>query len=215
MSSGGSTYQSQGNGTFLTGSFAVQTVGVIYETVLRDVDQDGYLDILRSGPSGIEFSRGNGSGTFSSYSTATIATAGAAAQITTADFNSDGALDIALGATGYLQTGVSVAVETTTLQRLNLTTSAEALSALGLIDAYFSRVSQQLGDIGASLSRLEVATSVLRQTTENHFSAASRISDVDIAEESARLQRAQITQQVAASVLAQANQQSTIALSLL
>jgi flagellin len=55
-----------------------------------------------------------------------------------------------------------------------------------------------------------IATSV-----ENLAAAESRIRDVDVAEETATLTRNQILQQASASILAQANQQPQIALSLL
>ena len=45
--------------------------------------------------------------------------------------------------------------------------------------------------------------------------ALSRITDADIAEETAKLIRTQINQQAAAAVLAQANQQPSLALRLL
>jgi flagellin len=47
------------------------------------------------------------------------------------------------------------------------------------------------------------------------MAAESRISDVDVAQETSALIRTQILQQAAASILAQANQQPQLALSLL
>jgi flagellin len=50
---------------------------------------------------------------------------------------------------------------------------------------------------------------------ENYIAASSRITDADIAQESARLTSTQIRQQGASAVLAQANQSPALVLQLL
>jgi flagellin len=69
--------------------------------------------------------------------------------------------------------------------------------------------------LGAVESRLNVAIQSLTVARENFASAESRIRDVDVASEAAELTRLSILQQAGASVLAQANQQPSLALSLL
>ena len=71
------------------------------------------------------------------------------------------------------------------------------------------------GNLGAVESRLTVTINNLEVAKENFASAESQIRDVDVASEAAELTRLNILQQAGASVLAQANQQPGIALSLL
>lgn len=71
------------------------------------------------------------------------------------------------------------------------------------------------GSLGAAESRLNVAINNLLVARENFQSAESRIRDVDVASEAAELTRVNILQQAASSVLAQANQQPNLALTLL
>jgi flagellin len=69
--------------------------------------------------------------------------------------------------------------------------------------------------LGASQNRLNVTVDNIGTTVENLAAANARIRDVDIAKETAELTRAQILVQAGVTVLAQANQSPTIALSLL
>ena len=71
------------------------------------------------------------------------------------------------------------------------------------------------GQLGATESRLEVTISNLQVARENFLAAESRIRDVDVASEAAELTRFNILQQAGASILAQANSQPQLALSLL
>jgi flagellin len=64
-------------------------------------------------------------------------------------------------------------------------------------------------------SRLQFAVDQLKTSTTNVEAANSRIFDVDVATESANFARSQIKVQSSASMLAQANGLSGIALSLL
>ena len=60
----------------------------------------------------------------------------------------------------------------------------------------------------AAINNLQIAR-------ENFNAAESRIRDVDVASEAAELTRTNILQQAAAAMLSQANQQPSLALSLL
>lgn len=71
------------------------------------------------------------------------------------------------------------------------------------------------GSLGAAESRLNVTINNLQVARENFQAAESRIRDVDVASEAAELTRLNVLQQAAAAVLAQANQQPSLALSLL
>lgn len=92
---------------------------------------------------------------------------------------------------------------------------AAARTALDAVKAAIETVDVGRGMIGASESRLHHAVNNL-STQRAEFSAAeSRIRDIDVAEESAKLISAQIRQQAAAAILAQANQQPALVLKLL
>jgi flagellin len=94
-------------------------------------------------------------------------------------------------------------------------TSTAAASFLSNIDRAISTVSTRRSEIGSIQNRLESAIKSLAIKQENMMSADSRIRDTDVAKEAATLTRNQILQQASASLLAQANQQPQIALSLL
>lgn len=87
--------------------------------------------------------------------------------------------------------------------------------ALDAVSRAITSLAATRGTLGASESRLRVAINNLSVARENFAAAESRIRDVDVATEAAELTRLGILQQAAASVLAQANQQPGMALSLL
>lgn len=90
--------------------------------------------------------------------------------------------------------------------------SKNALTVLGRRQ---EQLQSLVGTYGAVMSRLQSAHSVVSVARENSKAAESRIRDVDVAQESAELVRTQIVQQAATAILAQANQQPQLALSLL
>ena len=96
-----------------------------------------------------------------------------------------------------------------------VSTAAQALAALGLIDTAFDKVSLIRSRFGAVMNRLEITTNNLSTERINLSAAASRIRDVDVADESASLARTQVLVQAATSILAQANQSPQAALTLL
>lgn len=101
---------------------------------------------------------------------------------------------------------------------VNLTSVADKASAqnsLAAIDSAIVSVSAMRADFGAIQNRLQSTISNLAISMENLSAANSRIRDVDVAEETAELTRNNILLQAGTSVLAQANQTSNTALSLL
>jgi flagellin len=88
-------------------------------------------------------------------------------------------------------------------------------AALDAINTAISSLASTRGTLGATESRLQVAINALTVSRENFASAESRIRDVDVASEAAELTRLNILQQAGAAVLAQANQQPSLALNLL
>ena len=87
--------------------------------------------------------------------------------------------------------------------------------ALDAIRAAVSSVTRNRGTLGAAESRLETTITNLTIARENFQAAESVIRDVDVAAESAELTRLTILQQAGTAILAQANQQPSLALQLL
>ena len=97
----------------------------------------------------------------------------------------------------------------------DVTTTTNASAALATIDTAIDSVTSFRGSLGAIQNRLSSSARSIASTRENLAGAESRIRDVDIARETADLTRNTILQQAAVSVLAQANVQPQLALSLL
>lgn len=87
--------------------------------------------------------------------------------------------------------------------------------ALDAVNAAIGSLASSRGTLGAAESRLNVAINNLSVAKENFASAESQIRDTDVASQAAELTRLGILQQAGAAVLAQANQQPALALSLL
>ncbi|MCB0309651.1 MAG: flagellin FliC [Bdellovibrionales bacterium] len=92
------------------------------------------------------------------------------------------------------------------------TAAANALTALS---SAIDTLGVARGTVGAAESRLTSAVSYLSVIRENLVAAESRIRDVDVAQEVADMVRLQVLQQAGTAVLAQANLQPQVALSLL
>ena len=97
----------------------------------------------------------------------------------------------------------------------NLGAQEASRSALDAVRAAIGSLASTRGTLGATESRLQVTINNLSVARENFAAAESRIRDVDVASEAAELTRLGILQQAGAAVLAQANQQPGLALSLL
>ncbi len=114
---------------------------------------------------------------------------------------------------------IDIALDDLTVATLGIstdvTTSTNAQAALDLIDTAVDSVSTLRGNLGAAQNRISSTIRSIAIASENLSAAESRIRDVDIAAETADLTRNSILQQAAVSVLAQANVQPQIALSLL
>jgi flagellin len=98
---------------------------------------------------------------------------------------------------------------------LSLASKAGALSALDTIDAALGTLSTDRAQLGATGNRLQSAINDIQAFSESLSAANSRIKDVDVAQETSNMSRAQILAQAGVSVLAQANQMPQLALKLL
>lgn len=97
----------------------------------------------------------------------------------------------------------------------DITTSANAATAMTNLDAAIDTVTSTRADLGAAQSRMESAINGLRINAENQAAARGRIMDADFATETANLTKGQVLQQAGTAMLAQANQASQSVLSLL
>ena len=93
--------------------------------------------------------------------------------------------------------------------------ASAANSFIAVIDAAVGKVASQRATLGAHQTQLESTVRNLANVAENTAAAAGRVMDTDYAAETANLTKAQILQQAATSVLAQANAQPQAVLSLL
>ena len=136
-------------------------------------------------------------------------------------FNSESTAQIAIeGVTGTLAgLGLAAANVSSLAYSITGTTVDAAQSAARLaldgVNGAIGSLAVQRGNLGAVESRLSVSINNLSVARENFAAAESRIRDVDVAVESAELTRLNILQQAGAAILAQANQQPQLALSLI
>jgi flagellin len=101
------------------------------------------------------------------------------------------------------------------VDKIHITNKASADEAINTIDLALEEVSAMRGDIGALHNRLEHTVNNLSQTSENTKIAKSRIEDAEYAYETAEMTKAMMITSANMSVLAQANQSTSIALQLL
>lgn len=97
----------------------------------------------------------------------------------------------------------------------NYTLTLSSTSAIASLTTGIQDVATERASLGASQSRLELASSTLQIEYENLSSAISRIRDVDVAEESTQFARYNILVQSGTAMLSQANQTPQSVLKLL
>ncbi|HEY4957083.1 MAG TPA: flagellin [Caldimonas sp.] len=87
----------------------------------------------------------------------------------------------------------------------DLTTSANASTAVAALDTALNTITTNRATYGAAISRFGFAIANLQVTNENQTAARGRIMDADFAQETANLSRAQVLQQAGTAMIAQAN----------
>ena len=122
------------------------------------------------------------------------------------------------------QAGIAAAKQTTKTAGLlkkgnaiefTVSMASHATNTLANIDKLIQVVDSKRANLGALQNRMESTIRNQANISENQSDARSRIRDTDFASETAALTQNNIIQQASQSVLAQANQRPTIALSLL
>ncbi|CAM3808161.1 Flagellin [Vibrio aestuarianus subsp. francensis] len=102
-----------------------------------------------------------------------------------------------------------------TVKDIDVTTVGGSQQAVALIDGALKAVDSQRASLGAFQNRFGHAISNLDNINENVNASRSRIRDTDYARETTQMTKSQILQQASTSVLAQAKQSPSAALSLL
>ena len=98
---------------------------------------------------------------------------------------------------------------------VDISTSAGAGTALGLIDTAIQTVATERAKLGAVSNRLDTTVNNLTSAVTNLSEAKSRIQDTDFSVETTKLASAQILAQASTAMLAQANQSQQGVLNLL
>ncbi|MBX7144511.1 MAG: hypothetical protein K1X79_08690 [Oligoflexia bacterium] len=125
-------------------------------------------------------------------------------------------IEAGVGASGSLSSTLSVV--NGTLRGLNgtmITTRTAASGAITTVNRNIEMLTLARGTLGANLSRLSSAQSVLSTRWQEVAAASSRITDIDMAEETAQTVRRSILQDTTSALFAQAKRVPEIALQLL
>ena len=115
----------------------------------------------------------------------------------------------------FMDTSLDDAGYNITAARMEFDDAGEASDTISFVDAALSTLATDRANLGATQVQLESTVRNLANVAENTAAAAGRIMDTDYAAETANLTKAQILQQAATSILAQANAQPQAVLSLL
>jgi flagellin len=122
------------------------------------------------------------------------------------------------GKSGADATGQTVGFSASVLSStggVDLSTATGSQAALSVLDAAINTVTDSRASMGAYQNRLTASIANLESTSMNMQASRSRILDADYAKETTNLAKAQIIQQAATAMLAQANQSSQSVLALL
>jgi flagellin len=115
---------------------------------------------------------------------------------------------------GGLFSGNPSGASLSSVSSLDVNNVSSALKMLTAVDGALVRIDLERSDLGATMSRMEHTINNLSNIVVNTKAARSRIADADIAAESTELSKAQVLNQAAQAMLAQANkaQQSILQL---
>lgn len=126
----------------------------------------------------------------------------------------DGVITATADAAGYQPNGISITLVGTAVTATSTLTTNGGYG-VEEVDAALAAIASDRAALGATQAQLESTVRNLANVAENTAAAAGRIMDTDYAAETANLTKAQILQQAATSILAQANAQPQAVLSLL
>ena len=115
-------------------------------------------------------------------------------------------------AAGY---SASTATAGAGVSTIDLSTAAGSQTALSTLDKAINSITDSRASMGAYQNRLTASVANLENSSMNLQASRSRILDTDYAKETTNLAKAQIVQQAATAMLAQANQSAQSVLALL
>jgi flagellin len=176
---------------------------------------------------GVTFTRSSGGTIALSETTASVGVGDTVASTASRTFNAGFTLSVDLSRTltvvsstvgddiGFTTAVTATATTSKILNTISIQNVSSSNDAIETIDFALARMNRLRGDIGAVQNRFLSAISSLSVASENLSAARSRVRDADVAQETAELTRNQILIQAGVSVLAQANQLPSVALSLL
>jgi flagellin len=198
---------------------------VFIATVNGYTNQTGVVAATNS--VGVTFTRSSGGTISFQETTGTFGVGDTVASTASRTFNAGFTLSVDLNRTLSvvssdvgIDVGFSTAVTATAatsriLNGISIQNVSSSNDAIETIDFALTKMNRLRGDIGAVQNRFLSAISSLSVASENLSAARSRVRDADVAQETAELTRNQILIQAGVSVLAQANQLPSVALSLL
>ncbi|MDL2248524.1 flagellin [Tyzzerella sp. OttesenSCG-928-J15] len=133
--------------------------------------------------------------------------------------NSSQSLQLTIGgvSNGLIASGATTGIDLSTLatQISGATLGSVLTTLIDRVDADLQYVTKQRSLLGAAQNRLEYTIKSLDISSENLSASESRIRDTDMAKEMMNLTQANVLQQAATSMLAQANQAPQSVLQLL
>ena len=120
--------------------------------------------------------------------------------------NAGQTISVAIAGMGIASLGISA---------VSIGTVADARDAVTALDDAISVLNTRRSVLGSVINRLTHAVDNLTNVSQNATESRSRVTDTDYATATSELARTQIIQQAATAILAQANQQPQMVLSLL
>jgi len=118
-------------------------------------------------------------------------------------------------ASGELSVSSVVKAENVFVDEADVLSASAAMQSVRVVDDAIAMIGRERAGLGAFQNRLEHAMSNMANNSQNTQAARSVIADADYAKEAANLAKNQILQQAGTAMLAQANSQSEMVLSLL
>jgi len=129
-------------------------------------------------------------------------------QVGSGDSTSQDIINVSLGNLTTAAAGLNI-------DSLDLSTRANAVTALTSVDNAIDAIGTTLGNMGAAMNRMDYTYNNLQVSIENFSASESVIRDVDMASEMVSFTKNQILLQAGTAMLAQANMSSQGVLSLM
>ena len=114
---------------------------------------------------------------------------------------------VASGGTDVYGNTSTGAISATTTGKPDIGTASRATATVALVSAALETINSQRAQLGAAINRMAYAADNLTNISANTTQSRSNIMDTDYALATTQLAKAQIIQQAATAMLAQANQQ--------